>query len=83
MGAVGIVSKQQQKEGIKFVLNQISFDTFLLALERLTVSEMMKKSHKHALIKMARDILGISYQTYITKHKPHVPKCPTRHWTSV
>jgi hypothetical protein len=67
---------EQQIEGLKSVLATVPFEVFLLSLERLVAAKFMSKSRKHLLIKRARHILGISYQDYLTKYKPHVPYCP-------
>ena len=71
--------KEQQIEGLKSTLSQVSFDTFLLAIERLTAAEMMSKSHKSRMIKQARHILGISYEEYL-RHKRLVPHCRKEDW---
>lgn len=65
---------EQQIEGLKGTLKQISFSDFLASLERLQAAGMLSKSFKHKLIKRARHILGISYDDYIKKYKRYVPK---------
>lgn len=69
-------SKEQQIEGLKTVLKQISFASFLISLGKLYAADMLTKAHKERIIKMARDILGISYTEYINKYKRHVPHFP-------
>jgi len=71
---------EQQIEGLRATLKTISFQTFLMSLERLVAAKFMSKARKNLLIKRARHILGISYQDYLTKYKPFVPYCPREDW---
>lgn len=60
---------EQQIEGLKSTLKNVSFESFLLALERLVAAKMLSKSRKQLLIKRARHILGISYHDYLAKYR--------------
>lgn len=60
----GIVPREQQLEGMKFVLARVDFQVYLKALDTLVRQGWMSKSLKHKYIKDARHILGMPYEEY-------------------
>lgn len=61
--------KEQQDEGLRFILSTVPFPVFLQSLRKLIEAGMLSKAKQAGLIKRARHILGVSYQTYVSKYK--------------
>jgi hypothetical protein len=57
--------KKQQIEGLKFVLQQVSFPVFIRAIRNLKKEKCITKSYYYRLVKRARKILNISYKDYL------------------
>jgi hypothetical protein len=60
-----LAPKKQQIEGLRFVLNQVSFPVFIRAIRNLKKEKFISKSLYYRLVKRARNILGISYKEYL------------------
>lgn len=61
--------KEQQLEGLRFVLKHCTPQQFERSLSILVANKFMSKSNKHKLIKDMRHILGIGYKEYTIKYK--------------
>ncbi len=56
---------EQQIEGLTSVLEKVSPQQFLHALDVMVRDGMMSKSNKHLLIKRMRHILGMTHEQYL------------------
>lgn len=63
------VSPEQQKEGLRFVVEQVDIDDFEWALKLLTWHKFMTKSAMRMLLNRYRKIAEISYEDW-WKSKP-------------
>ena len=56
--------REQQLEGLRSTLKQVTPQQFLHALDTLVAAKMMSKSDRHRLIKDMRHILGMSWEDF-------------------
>ena len=60
-------SREQQREGLKWILSITSLKTLCRALDVLEYDEYITGAHRNRIIKDARHILGISHKDFIDK----------------
>jgi hypothetical protein len=58
----GIVPREQQLEGLKWVLTQVSFNQLCHSLDVLENRNFLSSSQRNKIVTDARHILGIPYK---------------------